>query len=136
LDHQGEICVSRPILFVGAVYFTTFQPDRTSPCTVGGNAFIYALDYAYGTGVFDMNAENSVSALANEGMIEDTYQLIENSTIPSAIRVINGPSGVSAFTVTGKKFAGAGPEPASGDGHSTAIPGPPGGIIRLLWDSN
>jgi len=136
VNHLGEICVNRPVLFNRVVYFTTFQPNRTSPCTVGGNAFIYALDYSHGTGAFNMNADNSASALADEGMIEDTYQLIENSTIPTAIRVINSPSGVSAFAGAGNKFAGAGAEPAAGEGHSAAIPSPPGGIIRLLWESN
>jgi Tfp pilus tip-associated adhesin PilY1 len=136
VNHLGEICVNRPVLFSRVVYFTTFQPNRTSPCTVGGNAFIYALNYSHGTAAFNMNAENSASALADDGMIQDTYQLIENSTIPTAIRVINSPTGASAFAVAGKKFAGAGAEPAAGEGHTTAIPSPPGGIIRLLWDSN
>ena len=83
-----------------------------------------------------MNADNSASALADEGMLEDTYQRIENSTIPTAIRVINSPTGVLAFAGAGNKFAGAGAEPAAGEGHSAAIPSPPGGIIRLLWDTN
>lgn len=135
LNHTGEMCVSRPVLFNRTVYFTTFQPNVTSPCTIGGNAFIYALNYSYGTGAYDMNSENSASALADEGTIEDTYQLVENSTIPSEIRVINSPAGFSAFISTGKKIAGAGAETSSGNGHSTAIPGPPGGIIRLLWDT-
>jgi len=135
LNHTGEMCVSRPVLFNRAVYFTTFQPNRTSPCTIGGNAFIYALNYSYGTGAYDMNSDNSASALADEGTIEDTYQLVENSTIPSEIRVINSPAGFSAFISTGKKIAGAGAETSSGNGHSTAIPDPPGGIIRLLWDT-
>jgi len=136
MDHAGEMCLSRPVLFNRAVYFTTFQPDLTSPCETNGNAFIYALDYSYGTGAYDMNSENSASALADSGTLEDTYQLVESRTIPSGIRVISSPGSFSAFVSTGGKFAGAGMETSSGNGHSTSIPAPPGGLIRLLWDTN
>jgi Tfp pilus tip-associated adhesin PilY1 len=124
------------VIFNGAVYFSSFQPDLTSPCSVSGNAFVYALDYSYGTAAYNMNSENSASALSEEGTIEDTYQVIESSIIPSGVRVVRSSGNFTAFISTGRRLAGAGMETSSGNGHSTGIPAPPGGLIRLLWDTN
>lgn len=136
VSHVGEMCVSRPVLFNGSVYFSTFQPHITSPCQSGGHAFVYALDYSFGNAAHDMNRENTVSALADAGTLEDTFRLVENCAIPSGVRIVSCPRDFSAVMSIGTALSGIGAEESPGNGQSTGIPSPPGGLVRLLWDSH
>ena len=53
LDHTGEQILSQPTLFFKNVYFTSYQPVFDDPCNPVGNAFIYALNFSFGTSAFN-----------------------------------------------------------------------------------
>jgi len=126
-DHTGESVLSQPTLFSENVYFTTYQPTFDDPCNPLGNAYIYALDYSFGTATFDYFGD--ISTTDNVQTLKDTYRKIEGTSIPSGIKVITR-EGVSAGMVSvGGAIVGA------GEGGSTTIPGPPSGITPLLWET-
>ncbi|MFO7559201.1 MAG: PilC/PilY family type IV pilus protein [Desulfobacterales bacterium] len=135
VDHIGEMCLSRPVLFFKTVYFTTFQPVFSDSCTPEGNSFTYALDYSDGTASLDLKKKNSSTALADEGTLEDTYRILKKTGIPSGINVITRQGRATAIVSTGKGISGAGEEGFSETGHSSNIPAPPGGVQRLLWEA-
>ena len=48
---QGEKVLGDPLVFGGVVYFTTFTPDQSGdPCSYGGDANLYGVDYITGAG--------------------------------------------------------------------------------------
>ena len=121
--------LSQPSLFFKNVYFTSYQPTFDDPCNPMGNAFLYALDYSFGTSTFNYNVSNDL--LTDEiRNITDSYRLITNTSIPSGVKVLTR-EGVSAGMVSvGGAVAGV------GEGGSTTIPGPPAGITPLLWETD
>ena len=82
-DHGNEKILSRPNLFFGNVFFTSYQPIFDDPCNPNGNAFIYALDYSTGAAALDLNLDNTT-----EATLADTYEVIQNSSIPSGVRIL------------------------------------------------
>lgn len=128
-DHKGEKILSRPTLYFGIVYFTSYQPVFDDPCNPNGNAFIYALDYSDGSAPLDLNLSDDNEA----GTLADTYQVIRNSSIPSGVRVITREGKAAGFVSAGGSIAGAGEEEDEDEGHSSTIPGPPGGVSKILW---
>ncbi|RPJ82925.1 MAG: hypothetical protein EHJ94_00810, partial [Deltaproteobacteria bacterium] len=136
VDHKGEMGLDRPVLFFNTIYFSTFQPQAGDFCLPGGNSFFYAIDYSDGRAVFEKDKNSFVAILTDKkGTIEDTYQMVENSSIPSEIKLITHPGGVAAFVCAGKNIFGLGSEKSSMIGHSSNIPSPPGGVQRMLWES-
>ena len=130
-DHAGEKILSRPVLFFGVVYFTSYQPVFDDPCNPNGNAFIYALDYSEGSAALNLNLTDDNEA----GTLEDTYQVIRNSSIPSGVRIITREGKAAGFVSAGGSIGGAGEEEDEDDGHSSTIPGPPGGVATILWET-
>jgi type IV pilus assembly protein PilY1 len=48
---QGEKVLGEPLVFGGVVYFSTFIPDQSGdPCSYGGDAQLYGVDYVTGAG--------------------------------------------------------------------------------------
>ncbi len=48
---MGEKVLGEPLVFGGVVYFSTFIPDQTGdPCSYGGDAQLYGVDYVTGAG--------------------------------------------------------------------------------------
>jgi len=45
VTHQGEKVLSDPVVFYNRVYFTTFTPNASDPCSGGGIARLYGLDW-------------------------------------------------------------------------------------------
>jgi hypothetical protein len=126
-DHTGEMVLSQIVLFYKNVYFTTYQPDYvTDPCYVTGIGRIYALDYSWGTSTLNYFVDNDT---ADEEIrdIRDTYRLIENTAIPSSVRVITRGGQAAGVLSAG------GSVPGAGEGGGTPIPGPPGGFTPMLW---
>jgi hypothetical protein len=128
LDHTGEHILSQPTLFYKNVYFTSYQPAFDDPCNPVGNAFIYALDYSFGTSAFNYDAAND-TAETDIRRLEDTYRFIAGSSIPSGIRVIMRDGHAAGLISAGGAVAGV------GENGSTNIPGPPGGITPLVWET-
>ncbi|MBW1798751.1 MAG: hypothetical protein JRJ21_10200 [Deltaproteobacteria bacterium] len=124
IDHTGEQVLSIPTLFFKTVYFTSYQAVFDDPCNPLGNAYIYALDYSWGTARFDYEGDGANQTLG------DTFQMISGSSIPSGVRVITRDGHAAGLLSAGGAVAGA------GENFSTSIPGPPGGISRMLWETD
>jgi len=125
----GQHILSQPTLFFKNVYFTSYQPVFDDPCNPVGNALIHALDFSFGASVFDYfnddvdNTETSVKTL------KDTFRFISGSSIPSGVRVIMRDGHAAGLISAGGAVAGI------GEDGSTSIPGPPGGITPILWET-
>jgi hypothetical protein len=52
----SEKVLARPAVFNGLVYFTTFTPITTDPCSAGGDAKLYIVEYLSGGGATDTAA--------------------------------------------------------------------------------
>jgi len=74
LENPGEKVVSTPVVFAGAVFFTTYTPGSTTgdsqsdPCAASDNrgvARLYAVDYLTGGGVFDWDEDVGTDADGN-----------------------------------------------------------------------
>jgi len=128
LSHAGEAVLSQPTLFFKNVYFTSYQPEFNDPCNPSGNAFIYALDFSLGTAAFNYDLTND-TAESDVRSLQDTYRFISGSSIPSGVRVIMRDGHAAGLISAGGAVAGI------GEGGTTTIPGPPGGITPLLWET-
>jgi type IV pilus assembly protein PilY1 len=125
LDHTGEKVLSQPTIFFKNVYFTSYQPTFDDPCNPVGNAFIYALDHSFYTSAFNFDLSNDSTGEVRS--ISDTYRYLAGSSIPSGVKVITRQGQAAGVFSAGGAVAGA------GEGGSTSIPGPPGGVEPLLW---
>ena len=123
-DHTGEQVLSQPTLFFKTVYFTSYQAVYDDPCNPVGNAFIYAIDYSWGTSAIDFNDTNDT-----DRNLSDTFQVVSGSSIPSGVRVITREGHAAGLLSAGGAIAGAGKNLA------TNIPGPPGGVSQMLWET-
>jgi type IV pilus assembly protein PilY1 len=127
-NHTGEAVLSQPTLFFKNVYFTSYQPVFDDPCNPAGNAFIYALEFNYLTSGFNYDFTNDTTE-ADVRTLKDTYRFISGSSIPSGVRVIMRDGHAAGLISAGGAVAGV------GEDGSTTIPGPPGGITPLLWET-
>jgi len=61
-QNAGEKCLSSPVVFYGATYYSTFTPSvvsGTDPCQVGeGSSRLYSLKYKTGNAVFNFDLLN------------------------------------------------------------------------------
>jgi Tfp pilus tip-associated adhesin PilY1 len=128
LSHAGEAVMSQPTLFFKNVYFTSYQPVFDDPCNPVGNAFIYALDFSFATSAFNYDVTND-TAIDDVRTLKDTYRFISGSSIPSGVRVIMRDGHAAGLISAGGAVAGV------GEDGSTNIPGPPGGITPLVWET-
>jgi type IV pilus assembly protein PilY1 len=127
LSHVGESVLSQPTLFFKNVYFTSYQPTFDDPCNPLGNAFIYALNYDFATSTF--NYDKSNTAETGIRTLKDTYRFISGGSIPSGVRVIMRDGHAAGLISAGGAVAGI------GEDGTTNIPGPPGGIQPLVWET-
>jgi type IV pilus assembly protein PilY1 len=129
ISHLGESVLSQPTLFFKNVYFTSYQPTFDDPCNPMGNAFIYAVDYSFGTSTFNYNVDNDLVSDEIRN-ISDSYRIITNTSIPSGVKVITRDGHSAGFVSVGGTIVGV------GEDGSTTIPGPPGGVTPLLWETD
>jgi len=127
-NHTGESILSQPTLFFKNVYFTSYQPVFDDPCNPAGNAFIYALEYSYMASAFNYDFTNDTTE-TNVRKLTDTFRFISGSSIPSGVRVIMRDGQAAGLISAGGAVAGV------GEDGSTNIPGPPGGITPLVWET-
>jgi type IV pilus assembly protein PilY1 len=127
VSHTGEKILSQPTVFFKNVYFTSYKPVFDDPCNPNGNAFSYALDYCWGTSVFNYQDEGTGNPTVRN--IRDTYLLLENSSIPSGVRVVTRGGHAAGLISVGGAVSGV------GEDQSTNIPGPPGGVSQILWET-
>jgi type IV pilus assembly protein PilY1 len=134
-DHVGEKILSRPTLFFRVAYFTTFRPNFGNACNPNGDSLIYALDYNDGSAVFNLNLGNDPDTAGGDIQkdVTDTYNVVQDSTIPSGTRVITRQGRAAGVFSAGGSIVGAGD--TDGTGTTTSIPGPPGGASKMLWET-
>jgi type IV pilus assembly protein PilY1 len=61
LAGQGEKILAEPTVFGGVVYFTSFTPDQSGdPCTYGGDAKLYGVNYVTGGGKMTEEGDRSM----------------------------------------------------------------------------
>jgi outer membrane protein assembly factor BamB len=96
LDQRpGEKCLSNPVVFYGAVYYTTFAPTvegQSNICYLGpGSGIFYAVDYKTGNAVFNFDATNDTT---EEVIKRSDRGKVIGPAIPSGviITVIGGSS--------------------------------------------
>jgi type IV pilus assembly protein PilY1 len=126
--HTGEKILSQPTVFFKNVYFTSYMPVFDDPCNPNGSAFIYALDYCWGKSVFNYHDEGTGNPTKRD--IMDTYLKLQNSSIPSGVRVVTRGGHAAGLISAGGAVSGV------GEDQSTNIPGPPGGVSQMLWETD
>jgi type IV pilus assembly protein PilY1 len=126
LDHTGEKVLSQPTLFFKIAFFTSYQPIFDDPCNPMGNAFVYGVNYSDFTSAFNYDESNDTTG-GEVRNITDTYRYVTGSSIPSGVKVITRQGTAAGVISAGGAVLGA------GEGGSTTIPGPPGGISPMLW---
>jgi type IV pilus assembly protein PilY1 len=62
LENTGEKVLAPPTVILGMLLFTTFTPVDTvaNPCSYGGDARLYALDYLTAAAVLDFNGDGNL----------------------------------------------------------------------------
>ena len=125
-SHIGEKILSKPALFAGVVYFTSYQPVLGEPCNPLGSAYIYALDYSFGTAAYNYDKDND-DTTGNKHDIQDTFVKIDNSAIASGLSTVIRNGETAGFVSAGDSVVGVGE-----DGSSSII-GPEGGVSQLFW---
>ncbi|MCP4667019.1 MAG: hypothetical protein GY849_11705, partial [Deltaproteobacteria bacterium] len=109
------------------VFSTTYQPVFGDPCNPGGTGRIYAIDYSWGTHVFNFYLDNDIIDEEHYD-VRDTYMEILDTPIPSGVRPYFRGDKVGGFPTFGGRIPPMGPE-------GTTIPGPPGGVSRMIWEA-
>ncbi len=94
--HQAEKVLSDPVIFYNNVFFTTFTPDASNPCSGGGIARVY--------GLRTQNAIPGLDALSQLGETSGTkvpYHVYAGAEggIPSSPSLSIYPSGQSSIFV-------------------------------------
>ncbi len=137
-SHAAEMVLSAPTLFFKNIFFTTYQPVFGDPCNPNGNARIYGLEYSFGKTAMNMDRiHDPVIDGTDAKNVQDTYTMIENSSIPSGVRIVTREGHAAAFVSAGGSIVGAG-EPGDdpdAEGASSNIPGPPGGAQQIIWET-
>jgi len=88
-QNSGEKSLSSPVIFFGAVYYTTFTPTpaeggnpETDPCYVGeGKGRIYVVDYFSGNAVFNFDTHNDLTAYDPQLKTNRLYDLRRNDRV-------------------------------------------------------
>jgi hypothetical protein len=92
-NHSGEKVLSDPVVFFNNVFFTTFTPDASNPCSGGGIARVYGLQ--------TLNAKSGLFALPPESGTKVPYHIYTGSEggIPSSPSLSIYPSGQSSLFI-------------------------------------
>jgi len=130
--HAGEKVLSKPSLFYGTLYFTTYQPDSANPCNPQGNGFVYALDYTDATSALNLNTSNGTDLNGDFHDVTDRYRKYTTIYgIPSGFNIImrNGEAG--AMASMGGAVVGSGE--IGGVSPPYKIPSPSSGLNLYYW---
>lgn len=94
---NGEKILSDPVVFGGAVYFTTFTPasGSTSPCQSGGTGRLYGVNYLTGGGALSSGAR-SVTLSGTGIPSSPIISMNPNTGQPDMYVTISGGGGVDS----------------------------------------
>ncbi|MGA6992764.1 MAG: PilC/PilY family type IV pilus protein [Candidatus Deferrimicrobiaceae bacterium] len=91
--HAGEKVLSDPLVFFNRVYFTTYTPNSTDPCSGGGIARVYGLNYlTAGAGM------EPLAALGETGTKVPTHVYTDKG-MPSSPALSINPGGQSSVFI-------------------------------------
>ncbi len=83
VENPGERVTASPLVAGGIVFFTTFQPDITDPCTAGGIARLYAVQYDTGCA-----PDSPVLDINGDGVVDDSDKI--SGAVPRSITIGHG----------------------------------------------
>jgi len=94
--HAGEKVLSDPVVFYNNVFFTTYTPDASNPCSGGGIARVYGVNMLNAT-----SGMASLTALGETSTSKVSYHVYAGSEggIPSSPSLSIYPSGQSSIFV-------------------------------------
>lgn len=99
LEESGEKVLAPPTVLFGMVLFTTFTPTD-DPCSYGGEARFYAVDYRTGESVMNLDTTND----PQEGEVlrkSDRSKVIGHGIPTEVIIVIQAPGDMRGYIGTG-----------------------------------
>jgi len=87
----GEKVLAENTIFYKVAYFTTFTPT-VDPCTPGGDARAYAVQYKSGSSIVDMNKDGTIdkSLVIGGGIPSKPVMVVTDTTNPAAMLVSVG----------------------------------------------
>ncbi len=130
-DHDNEKSLSRAALYAGVLYFTTYQPATTDPCTPQGNGFAYSLNYCDGTAAYNLN-QNNDSTDENFHDVTDRYgKQTGLHGVPSDFSIVTRKGQAGAMSMMGGKVVG--PREGDEDGEDFKIKSPGWGLELYYW---
>jgi type IV pilus assembly protein PilY1 len=96
-SHSGEKVLADPVVFFGKVYFTTYTTNTSSPCSGGGIARVYGLDYQ--TGAAGVIADATIAGETSGGRTKVPYHVYGTSGLASSPSLSINPSGQSSIFI-------------------------------------
>jgi len=119
-NHDGEKILSQVNLYAGILYFTTYQPAISDPCSPQGNGLAYSLNYCDGTAGYNLNLLNDSGSDINYDVTDRYHKVVNIFGIPSDFAIVTrqgqagamsmmggdiiGPKKGSDFTIKGSEF--------------------------------
>lgn len=109
-NHDGEKILSKPVLYAGIVYFTSYQSSLVDPCNPLGNGYSYAINYDDGSAAYDMNQDGTYD-------VTDRYKKYTGIFgIPSGFAIITRYGQAGAMAMMGSRLIGPAPDDGGGGG--------------------
>lgn len=105
-DHKGEKMLSKPDLYAGILYFTTYQPAVVDPCNPQGNGFAYALNYCDGTAGYNLNTLNDPVGGHLYDISDRSNKVSNIFGIPSDFAIVTRKGQAGAMSMMGGKIIG------------------------------
>jgi len=110
-NHNGEKMLSKPDLYAGILYFTTYQPAVVDPCNPQGNGFAYSLNYCDATAAYNLDTSNDSGSTATYDIRDRSIQVTNIFGIPSDFSIVTRKGQAGAMSMMGGKIVG----PSGGD---------------------
>ena len=95
--HTGEKVLADPVVFYGRVYFTTYTTNTSSPCSGGGIARVYGLNYQ--TGAAGMIADPAIAGETDGSRTRVPYHVYAEGGLASSPSLSINPSGQSSIFI-------------------------------------
>jgi len=106
-NHYGEQVLSKPSLYYGTLYFTSYQAGGEDTCRPIDHGYSYAINYLDATATYNLNYQSS-----NKKDITDRYKKFTDiSGIPSGYTIITHKGKAAAMASMGASVAGPSPDP-------------------------
>lgn len=105
-NHDGEKILSKVNLFAGNLYFTSYQPNISDPCTPQGNGFAYSLNYCDGSAAYNLNTLNDSVDDQQYDVTDRYHKKVSIFGIPSDFAIVTRVGGAGALSMMGGDVVG------------------------------